>query len=63
MRFTVGFKSDGQVGHVVVQGEDALVAALKLKAEKPEASIMYVRPENRRGDSRHPPLEPVPRTS
>ncbi len=59
MRFTVGFKVEGQVGHVVVQGEDALIAALKLKAERPTASIMYVRPENRRGDSRHPPLEAV----
>ena len=57
MRFTVGFKVDGQVGHVLVEGDDALIAALKLKAEKPTASIMYVRPRNRRGDSRHPPLE------
>lgn len=63
MRFTVGFKVEGQVGHVVVQGEDALIAALKLKAERPTASIMYVRPENRRGDSRHPPLEAARRTS
>jgi hypothetical protein len=63
MRFTVGFKVEGQVGHVVVQGEDALIAALKLKAERPTASIMYVRPENRRGDTRHPPLEEVRRSS
>jgi hypothetical protein len=32
------------------------VAALKLKAERPAAAIMYVRPQNRRGDARHPPL-------
>ena len=56
MQFTVGFKFEGKVNHVVVDGEDALVAALKLKAERPEAAIMYVRPQNRRGDSRHPPL-------
>lgn len=56
MQFTVGFKFEGRVGHVVVDGEDALVAALKLKAERPEARIMYVRPQNRRGDARHPPL-------
>ncbi|WP_024275726.1 hypothetical protein RLW55_16860 [Hyphomicrobium sp. B1] len=56
MQFTVGFKYDGQVGHVVVEGDDALVAALKLKAERPAARIMYVRPQNRRGDARHPPL-------
>ncbi len=56
MQFTIGFKFDGRVGHVLVEGEDALVAALKLKAERPAATIMYVRPQNRRGDSRHPPL-------
>ncbi len=56
MQFTVGFKADGQVGHVVVDGEDALIAALKLKTERPTATIMYVRPQNRRGDARHPPL-------
>jgi hypothetical protein len=56
MQFTVGFKFEGQVGHVLVDGDDALVAALKLKAERPSAQIMYVRPQNRRGDARHPPL-------
>jgi len=56
MQFTIGFKFEGKVGHVVVDGEDALVAALKLKAERPAARIMYVRPQNRRGDARHPPL-------
>jgi hypothetical protein len=45
------------VNHVVVlDAEDALIAALKAKATQPEASIMYVRPQNRRGDARHPPL-------
>jgi len=56
MQFTVGFKVGGQVGHVTVDGEDALAAALKLKAERPVATIMYVRPQNRRGDARHPAL-------
>ena len=42
MRFTVGLKLKGKVHHLVVDGEDAL--------------IMYVRPQNRRGDARHPPL-------
>jgi hypothetical protein len=56
MQFTVGFKHEGKSKHVIVSGEDALVAALKLKAEHPEAAIMYVRPQNRRGDARHPPL-------
>jgi hypothetical protein len=56
MRFTVGLKLNGKVHHVVVDGEDALIAALKAKCEQPDALIMYVRPQNRRGDARHPPL-------
>ena len=56
MNFTVGLKLKGKVNHVLVEAEDALIAALKAKTERPEASIMYVRPQNRRGDARHPPL-------
>ena len=55
MRFTVGFKHKGKVNHLMVEAEDALIAALKAKTEHPEAQIMYVRPQNRRGDARHPP--------
>ena len=44
------------MNHVLVEAEDALIAALKAKTERPEASIMYVRPQNRWGDARHPPL-------
>ncbi len=55
MRFTVGLKTKESSDHVVVEAEDALVAALKVKMEQPEAQIMYVRRANRRGDSRHPP--------
>ena len=54
MQFTVGFKLNGKADHVVQDGQDALAAALKVKAELPEAVIMYVRPQNRRGDTRHP---------
>jgi hypothetical protein len=57
MRFTVGLKMKGKVDHLVVDAEDALIAALKVKIERPETLIMYVRPQNRRGDARHPPLE------
>jgi hypothetical protein len=56
MKFTVGLKHTGEVNHVLVDAEDALIAALKAKTEHPEALIMYVRPQNRRGDARHPPL-------
>jgi hypothetical protein len=55
MKFTVGLKYKGKANHVVVDAEDALIAALKAKSEQPEAQIMYVRPQNRRGDARHPP--------
>ena len=55
MRFSVGFKHKGKVNHLMVEAEDALIAALKAKTEHPEAQIMYVRPQNRRGDARHPP--------
>jgi hypothetical protein len=54
MLFTVGFKLKGKAEHVVVDAEDALVAAQTVKAERPEAVMMYVRPQNRRGDARHP---------
>jgi hypothetical protein len=52
--FTVGFKLKGKSEHVVVDGEDALIAALKAKAQYAEALITYVRRQNRRGDARHP---------
>jgi hypothetical protein len=54
MQFAVGFKLQGKSGHALVDGEDALIAALKVKMERPEAEIMYVRRANRRGDARHP---------
>ena len=54
MQFTVGLKLQGKMDRVVVDAEDALVAALKVKAEHPQAIIMYARPTNRRGDARHP---------
>jgi len=54
MQFTVGLKTKGKLGRIVVDAEDALTAALKVKTEQPEVVIMYVRPQNRRGDARHP---------
>jgi hypothetical protein len=54
VQFAVGFKLDGKTAHVVVDAEDALVAALKVKIERPEALIAYVRQQNKRGDARHP---------
>lgn len=54
-QFTVGISLEGKGDRLVVRAEDALIAALKVKAEHPEASITYVRRLNRRGDLRHPP--------
>jgi hypothetical protein len=54
MQFTVGLKLNGKADRILVDAEDALIAALKVKAGHPEAVIIYVRPQNRRGDARHP---------
>jgi hypothetical protein len=54
MQFAVGLKANGKSEHAVVDAEDALVAALKVKLQRPEAEIMYVRRANKRGDARHP---------
>jgi hypothetical protein len=54
-QFTVGLRVQGKADRIVVDAEDALVAALKVKAERPDVAIMYVRRLNRRGDTRHPP--------
>jgi hypothetical protein len=53
--FTIGLRVQGTADRIVVEAEDALIAALKVKTEWPEATIMYVRRLNRRGDTRHPP--------
>jgi hypothetical protein len=57
--FTVGLKLKGKSEHLAVDGEDALIAALKAKAKYPEALITYVRRQNRRGDARHPAHAPA----
>ena len=54
MRFAVGLSQQGKSDHVIVDAEDGLVAALKVKIERPDALITYVRRANKRGDTRHP---------
>ena len=54
MQFTVGLKTNGKADRIVVDAEDALIAALKVKTEQPKAVIVYVRPQNRQGYARHP---------
>jgi hypothetical protein len=52
--FTVGYKLHARSDRVIVEARDALAAALQVKAHHPDALIMYARPQNRRGDARHP---------
>ena len=52
--YTVGVKLQTRTKALTIEAEDALLAALKIKLEKPEAHITYVRKSNRRGDRRHP---------
>jgi len=54
VRFAVGLNQQGKSDHVIVDAEDALVAALKVKLQRQEAMITYVRRANKRGDTRHP---------
>jgi hypothetical protein len=50
LNFTVGINTAGKRESVTVAAEDALIAALKVKYERPDA----VRRRNKRGDLRHP---------
>ena len=52
--YTVGVKLRARTKAVTIEAEDALLAALKIKLENPEALVTYVRKSNRRGDRRHP---------
>lgn len=54
MQFIVGLNLKGRAGHLTVDAEDALIAALKAKAQQPDSMVTYVRRQNKRGDSRHP---------
>jgi hypothetical protein len=54
LRYAVGVKLRGKTDQMTVEAEDALIAALKVKAAHPEAAITYVRKQNVRGDRRHP---------
>jgi hypothetical protein len=39
VQFAVGFRFQGKTGHVVVDADDALIAALKVKIQRSEALI------------------------
>lgn len=53
-RYIVGLRQRTRSKALTVEGEDALVAALRAKHENPDAMITYVRKSNCRGDRRHP---------
>jgi len=52
--YMVGLKLQARNKVLTIDAEDALLAALKIKLENPEALITYVRKSNQRGDRRHP---------
>lgn len=54
MRYMVGIRIGGKAGAIAIDAEDALIAALKVKQEHPDAMITYVRKHNVRADRRHP---------
>jgi hypothetical protein len=54
LRYAVGIKIGKKPDQKAVEAEDALIAALKVKAAHPDAAITYVRKQNARGDRRHP---------
>jgi hypothetical protein len=56
VKYAVGYKLNGKTGHAIVEAEDALIAALRVKTQRPAAAITYVRHQNKRGDTRHPEL-------
>src|SRR5260370_41413468 len=49
LEFTVGINVAGKHESVTVAAEDALIAAIKGKCERPDAMINYVRRRNKRG--------------
>jgi len=54
MRYMVGIRIGSRAAGVAVEADDALIAALKVKQEHPEAMVTYVRKHNVRADRRHP---------
>ena len=54
MQFTVGLEVDGKTDHTAVDADDALIAALKVKMQWPEAQIQYRATREQERDARHP---------
>jgi len=54
LQYVVGIRTGNKADQISVEAEDALIAALRVKAAHPDAAITYVRKQNVRGDRRHP---------
>jgi hypothetical protein len=54
LQYVVGIRIGSKPDQIAIEAEDALIAALRVKAAHPEAAITYVRKQNARGDQRHP---------
>ena len=54
LQYAVGIRLNNRADQVTIEAEDALIAALRVKAAHPEATVTYVRKRNARGDRRHP---------
>ena len=54
MQYVVGIRVSNKADQISIEAEDALIAALRVKAAHPEAAVTYVRKQNARGDQRHP---------
>ena len=52
--YIVGLRDGKRSEVLTIEAEDALIAALKVKHNHPEALISYARKSNRRGDHRNP---------
>jgi hypothetical protein len=52
--YLVGMSLKTKNDSISVDAEDALIAALKVKHDFPQARINFVRKRNSRGDRRHP---------
>ena len=53
LRYAVGIRTGDKADQISIEAEDALIAALKVKAAHPDAAVTYVRKQNARGDRRH----------
>ncbi len=54
VKYIVGLRQEKKSKSLIVEDENALVAALRAQHEYPNATITFVRKSNRRGDHRHP---------